>query len=50
MVGHSVGARIPKLDVEAPANSPAIVAYYPSYYVREGKTIVNLNIKWLGVL
>ena len=50
MVGHLLNDRIPKLQVDAPANSPTVVAYYPSVYVKEGKTIVKLNIKWLGVM
>ena len=31
-------------------NTPAVVAYYPSTYLKDSKNIVTFNIKWLGVL
>ena len=50
MTGHVVLNQIPRLSREAPSNSPAIVAYYPSFYFKDGMTTVNFNIKWLAVM
>ena len=50
LIGHRVSNRIPRMSREGPSNSPAVVAYYPSFYTKEGKTIVNMNIKWVGVI
>ena len=50
MVGHNVSSRFAQLNREGAPNTPALIAYYPSVYVRDGMTVVNLNIKWLGVI
>ena len=31
-------------------NAPTVITYYPSVWVKDNKSIVSLNIKWIGVL